>query len=46
MAKVELDRMAAGLRSARLPRLRKATGLTATVNYTVMMMWDVRAVFH
>jgi len=26
MAKVELDRKAAGLRSARLPRLRTATG--------------------
>ena len=31
MAKVELDRKAVGLRSARLSRLRTATGLTATV---------------
>ena len=32
MAKVELDRNAAGLRSARLPRLGTATGMTATVS--------------
>ena len=32
MAKVELDRKAAGLRSARLPRLCTATGLTATIS--------------
>ena len=32
MAKVKLDRKAAGLRSARLPRLRTATGLTAAVS--------------
>lgn len=30
VAKVELDRKAAGLRSARLPRLPTATGVTAT----------------
>ena len=32
MAKVKLDRKAAGLRSARLLRLRTATGLTATIS--------------
>ncbi len=31
MTKVELDRKAAGLRSAHLPRLRTATGSTATL---------------
>jgi hypothetical protein len=30
VAKVELDRKAAGLRSARLPRLSTATGVTAS----------------
>ena len=32
MAKVELDRKAAGLMSARLPRLHTATDATATIS--------------
>ena len=42
--KVELDRMAAGLMSARLPRLRTATDPTATVSK--LHFGDDEAVLH